>query len=368
MAKRSGLSGRLERIRAGKTSSPAGMVEAIPEVETGLDATGADGSMLTGWTAHDGQYYEKESRVALDFGPVKAFSPHLPLLFPSQRDMLLHCNDFELSKRLVFFDLETTGLSHGSGTVAFMAAVGKLEDGGAVLTVHQLILADYPGEPYFLERLEALIGKDPILVSFNGKCFDSQILVTRNLMNGLRPSYLSSSILHLDLLHPSRRLWKRKLESCRLQTIEAAMLGVVREDDLPGSEAPEAWFSWLKTGDNGNLLRIGEHNLIDCVSLARLLFRLDSAIEAAEGRAALIRALALRSEKKYAEAASFLKDCVLEGDPLALRLSAVDNEHRLGDLEEALRCAEALGDEKRAARLVSKISKLNAQGDFSEHG
>ena len=63
-------------------------------------------------------------------------------------------------------------------------------------------------------------------------------------------------------------------ENCRLATIERQVLQVVREDDLPGSEAPAAWLSYLRGGSAHTLRRVLAHNHQDVVSLARLLRRL----------------------------------------------------------------------------------------------
>ena len=60
-------------------------------------------------------------------------------------------------------------------------------------------------------------------------------------------------------------------ENCRLATIERQVLRVLREDDLPGSEAPAAWLSYLRGGSAHNLRRVLAHNHQDVVSLSRLL-------------------------------------------------------------------------------------------------
>jgi hypothetical protein len=85
---------------------------------------------------------------------------------------------------------------------------------------------------------------------------------------------------HVDLLHPVRRAYRGHWENCRLQTIERELLGIVREDDLPGSEAPAAWLSFLRGGSSRNLARVAEHNRQDLITLASLLERLsDSTLE-----------------------------------------------------------------------------------------
>lgn len=349
-----------ERTVAGDASDPVVCVVAssssVPPVRGAHPARGAP---LSGWTESAPYLVERTASVSGLSIPIK-FSTHLPLLFPREKESLsslLEGMPFsEIASKLVFFDLETTGLSHGSGTIAFMAGLATLEGDGN-FKVHQIMVTDYPGEAAFLERFAEIAGKNPILVSFNGKAFDSQILVTRFLMNAMKPPFSTSSVLHLDLLYPSRRLWKSELGSCRLSVLEEAILGTPRTDDLPGSEAPDAWFDYVKTGSTERLLKISEHNFLDCVTLARLLFELDRRIENAQGRAALIRALDHRGRKEYAEAALFLESLAQAGDPTAQKLLAIDCEHRLGRLEDALALASALGDKRREDRLKDKMCR-----------
>ena len=46
---------------------------------------------------------------------------------------------------------------------------------------------------------------------------------------------------------------------------------MVREDDLPGSEAPAAWLTYLRGGSAANLRRVAGHNAQDLKSLAGVL-------------------------------------------------------------------------------------------------
>jgi uncharacterized protein YprB with RNaseH-like and TPR domain len=187
----------------------------------------------------------------------------LPLLLPDLRgyDDVLKGNQF------LFFDLETTGLSSGAGTVAFLAAFGRFVEQGEVaagrsfpsgsavygeLKIDQFLLLDYPGEVDFLEATLSFIaessasipGAPLFLTTYNGKSFDSQILKTRCLMNGFPPLNMPQA----DLLHPSRRLWRRMLPNCSQATIETNVLGLDRSGDLPGAMAPDIWFAFLKSG------------------------------------------------------------------------------------------------------------------------
>ena len=69
-------------------------------------------------------------------------------------------------------------------------------------------------------------------------------------------------------------MWKLRLQSCRLSNLEERVLGVRRENDLPGSEAPERFFRYLQTGDFSLLEEVIAHNLQDVVTLAVLLVKL----------------------------------------------------------------------------------------------
>ncbi|RKX98510.1 MAG: hypothetical protein DRZ90_02645 [Spirochaetes bacterium] len=184
----------------------------------------------------------------------------------------------ELSREaMVFYDLETTGLSGGAGNIAFLIGLGFSQPEGFV--VIQLFLSDYPGEPALLARYSELIRDNLPQLSYNGRSFDSQVLKTRFLLNRMSP-FLPPQI---DLLYPSRRLWKGILPNLSLGTLEREVLGFFRVDDLPGREAPDAWFEWLK-GDEERIAGVFKHNADDIVSLARLLVHLEAWGDVKPGR------------------------------------------------------------------------------------
>ena len=51
---------------------------------------------------------------------------------------------------------------------------------------------------------------------------------------------------------------------------EERLLGLYRDDDLPGSEAPAAFLDWVRDG-TGPVDRVLEHNRLDVLSLVALL-------------------------------------------------------------------------------------------------
>ena len=171
-------------------------------------------------------------------------------------------------EELLFLDTETTGLSHGAGTVAFLVGVGIIRDGA--LTVTQYLMRDYDEEAFVLRHVWEHLRKCGVLVTYNGRSFDMPLLDTRFVMQRMRVD--TASIPHADLLHTARRVWKLRLRRCNLGTLEELIFHEPREDDLPGSEVPQRYFDYLKSKDFSLLEDILRHNAQDIASLARLLF------------------------------------------------------------------------------------------------
>jgi uncharacterized protein len=172
---------------------------------------------------------------------------------------------FDLS-RSVFLDTETTGLAGGTGTAAFLVGLGFVRDGRFI--VRQYFMRDYDEEAALLEALAEDLAGFSELVTFNGKMFDIPLLESRFRLN--RRRFPLTTAAHLDLLHPARRLWKARLLSCRLAHLEAQLLGVRREDDVPGEQIPQVYFDFIRGGDARLVARVFEHNRLDIVSLAAL--------------------------------------------------------------------------------------------------
>ncbi len=170
---------------------------------------------------------------------------------------------------ILFLDTETTGLSHGAGTVAFLVGVGYFEE--EYFIVRQYLMRDYDEETFLLQNVLGHLSGKKHLCTFNGASFDMPLLDSRFTMQRMRNPY---RLQHIDLLHVARRVWKMRLKSCRLSRLEEMVLGITREDDLPGALVPERYFQYLKTRDFSLLDDILEHNGQDIISLAHLLHRL----------------------------------------------------------------------------------------------
>jgi len=192
----------------------------------------------------------------------------LPTILPKKFDTTFILPREFGSENLHFYDLETTGLSGGSGNTAFLIGIARQEE--AHFEITQLFLADYPGEQALLRRYLELSPEEHPQISYNGLSFDYQVLRTRFAINRMPELHRKQ----IDLLYPTRRLWRTVLDNLTLETVERELLGIHRIGDLPGREAPDAWFAWLK-GHSDRIQGVFQHNINDLVSLAKLLVLLE---------------------------------------------------------------------------------------------
>jgi hypothetical protein len=288
-----------------------------------------------------------------------------------------------------------------------------------------------------------------VLVTYNGRAFDVPLIETRYQFNRMRSPF--GDLPHVDMLFPARRLWKRRPAaagglrpaagggvardpaasrtsqavgrlddppgSCSLTAIERDILGLHRQDDVPGWEIPARYFGYARSGDASGLAAVFEHNRLDLVSLAAVaglvlqmareggsvarslhdslaigrllesLGRLDDAercyaAAAADGtpdqewdrtaRADALHWLALHRRRlhRYQEAAeAWLALSEMPGIDAdvrreALEALAIHHEHRAKDLEaarafalEALRLAEAARDVEDVRHRLGRLSR-----------
>ena len=137
-------------------------------------------------------------------------------------------------------------------------------------------MRDYPEEKAILHALAEILDSFDGLVTYNGKTFDVPLLETRYALARLKSPF--GRLLHLDALHPSRRLWRLRLESCKLTDLESAVLGIEREGDVAGSEIPGIYFDYLRTGDARGLQPVFYHNALDIMTLAAVTVELARAM------------------------------------------------------------------------------------------
>jgi tetratricopeptide (TPR) repeat protein len=154
----------------------------------------------------------------------------------------------------------------GSGTYAFLIGVGRITAEG--FRVRQFFMREYVEERSMLAALDEHLNQFDVLITYNGKSFDQPLLETRYRMTRHKAPF--ARLGHLDLLHGARRLWKLRLENCRLVQLEQQILGVEREGDLPGELIPYVYFEYLRSREAQRLVPIFHHNAMDILTLACL--------------------------------------------------------------------------------------------------
>ncbi len=178
--------------------------------------------------------------------------------------------------RTIFIDLETTGLSGGAGTVAFLVGCGYFDLGA--FQVRQFLLTSHAAERALLYAVADFFRGADLIVTYNGKTFDVPVMETRWLFHRLQMPL--DTVPHFDMLHPARRLWRGRSgggapddSGCRLTTLERTLLDLTRVGDVGGFEIPGRFFQFLRSGDPRPLEPVLEHNRLDLVSLAAVMSR-----------------------------------------------------------------------------------------------
>jgi len=178
--------------------------------------------------------------------------------------------------QIAFLDTETTGLSGGTGTYAFLIGLGYFVPQGFV--VNQYFLRGPAQEPALLAAISEKLGSYEAIVTFNGKSFDLPLLATRFTLNRIHMSFIE--VDHIDLLHLARRIWRNRLASRALGDLERDILGFSRsEAEVPGYLIPQYYFDYLSSGDARPLLGVFNHNGMDIVSMAALFEHMSEILE-----------------------------------------------------------------------------------------
>ncbi|MCD6115982.1 ribonuclease H-like domain-containing protein [bacterium] len=172
-------------------------------------------------------------------------------------------HDFNVEK-FIFLDTETTGLAGGAGTVPFLTGMGYYDDDS--FKVEQFLMRDFSEEKAVLHALKEAIGDRSALITYNGKCYDMNILASRFTISGMDNPF--TSLNHLDLLFPVRRVWRKRIGSCSLANVEEKILYFSRGEDIHGSLIPGVYFDFIRTGNDKELSKVLRHNVLDIISLA----------------------------------------------------------------------------------------------------
>ena len=367
------MSSLTDRIR-GIVTSPAGRLNlpassALPAPP--VHSAPADLSTLGGDWRGDCFVVDRRWSPSARYGK-EAVGTYAQCLEEASAQAVLFAHDPPARAPFVFFDLETTGLSGGAGTQAFLVGCGRFDAEGGFVT-RQFVLTRHADERSLLETVAGELARAGALVTFNGKSFDASLLETRYLFHRLEWSV--RCLPHVDVLHPARQFWKPVarpfsasarggfsratadyVHPCSLIALERDILGIRRTGDVPGFEVPGRYFQFVRTGDADPLGAVLEHNRRDLLSLAALTARLfhlarsgpEAARDAREaialGRVYARAGLDDRACDAFSHALDRCRSPRGAFDPLridALRLLAI-TRRRTRQHEEAASCWRAL--------------------------
>ena len=179
-------------------------------------------------------------------------------------DMRIH--DMPIGK-FAFLDTETSGLSGGTGTYAFLVGIGRFEK--EHFKLQQFFMRDPAEEGALLEAIIDFLAPCEALVTFNGKAFDAPLLRTRYALHNIPVPF--ADYAHVDLLPLARRLWRDRLPSRALKYLEEEIMRAPRTvEEVPGYEIPWIYFDFLRSGDAGPLKGVFYHNAMDIVAMTAL--------------------------------------------------------------------------------------------------
>jgi hypothetical protein len=264
-------------------------------------------------------------------------------------------------RRALFLDTETTGLAGGTGTVPFLLGLAWFDEERGVFVMEQALLRRLGEEAPILDLLAARLSGASMLVTFNGKAFDLPLLRTRYVMNRL-PAPPEPP--HLDLVHVARRIHRTRLRSRTLVAIENEVLGRARVDDVAGGDIVATYMHFLRTGDEGALLGVVEHNAADVLAMVALVGLYGERLSASYAPSGLSGAdlsgvaRTLRQAGALDLAAELADAAVARGGGAEARRARGDIFRARGDKARALADYEALAAEVDDPAVRLALAKL----------
>jgi uncharacterized protein YprB with RNaseH-like and TPR domain len=166
-------------------------------------------------------------------------------------------------EEVCYLDLETTGLS-----MAPLFLVGLMYTERDRLVVDQLFARDYTEEPAVLGFTSAFLARFKALVTFNGIRFDVPFIRERMTITGI--DFVETGI-HIDLLPLARKVVKRKTPNHKLQTLESYLCRRKRIGDVAGSEIPDVYHEFVRTGNAADIAAVFHHNRLDLLTMLQLV-------------------------------------------------------------------------------------------------
>ena len=191
---------------------------------------------------------------------------------------------------LCVVDLETTGLTGGAATQAFLVGCARINGDG--VEIRQFLSPGFEHERAQLHLVSDWMRDRTQLLTFNGRTFDVPLLEMR--FSYHRLAWPWGALPHLDALHPARRLWRDRAEvagpdpdeaNCSLSVLERRLSGLHRVGDVAGFEIPSRYFQFARDGRPEPLAAVLEHNRLDLLSTLLVCARAASLVVLGPGAA-----------------------------------------------------------------------------------
>lgn len=186
----------------------------------------------------------------------------------------LHSGFFPSDSRssdLLFFDIETTGLSPKTSRVFLIGFIHQTDEDSLPRLIQFFSESDEDSEEKaVLEAFLSYVKSAKYLIHFNGSSFDVPFLTQRCKAHGLEHPF--SSILQIDLY---RRLMNfpaffRQMENHRQKSFES-VVQYPRKDALSGKEMIKLYHNYLKNGNPELLKLLLLHNFDDMKGMISIL-------------------------------------------------------------------------------------------------
>lgn len=169
--------------------------------------------------------------------------------------------------KILFFDIETTGLSPKTSFV-YLISAGYFINNEFILV--QLFAENVNEEENILKEFDNISEKFITLAQFNGEHFDIPYLKERYNRHNVIPHISTMESLDIYLyLKPLKKLFD--ICNCKLKTFEK-LIKIQRDDLIDGGEAINQYYHYVSTKDEAALAACLLHNYEDVLNLPKLSF------------------------------------------------------------------------------------------------
>ncbi|WP_417202747.1 ribonuclease H-like domain-containing protein [Acetoanaerobium sticklandii] len=173
---------------------------------------------------------------------------------------ILKNDEYKISKKSFYFDIETTGLNSKYDSIILICAAFYYSDNE--ILIRQYFAEDIKDEKsiilYFLEDIASM----KRCINFNGNTFDLPFLKKRISNLSIKELILDDieSIDILSYLRPLKKVWN--FENLKLKTVEK-FFSIERQDTISGKESVDMYKLYQKTKNDSLKEKILLHNYED---------------------------------------------------------------------------------------------------------